>query len=461
MSWIGWFTVAILFMTDPSFSAIPIVGTISLVSSLLLSIRAPLLGLYLLPLPLMIGPVNAFPIQGIGYVTAGDLYSIILIARSLFLHDAEMGKAQKLFLLTGFFMLLIGTALSYDLLGSIVGLTRIIQYALLIRVSIILIKTPAEFRSLFNSWIFITTLCAVMMLWHFYCGRSNMVYWMSDPGFDGSINFGRTDLFFRATFFYANFFIPMGLSIIFSFITLLMRAESNRVTNRLLLLTIPVNVIALIINNTRSMLIPAIFLCGLALIWSIWDSIAHGGKKLQKIISLILISIFSMWILFGYFITDPQSVALSERIITNESVVMRLSVWESALARMIDNPFRLIFGWGPGATQRQIEQSHMKKLLTGTLGNTEGAFDSTIVGFLVEYGFILSSLLFIYILVWFLSMMHYFQVTGNAIALSAIAMAVALIFCHIFQQFTFTPPGLMALQVLAIPPFTEKSTVQN
>jgi hypothetical protein len=38
------------------------------------------------------------------------------------------------------------------------------------------------------------------------------------------------------------------------------------------------------------------------------------------------------------------------------------------------------------------------------------------------------------------------------LTLSLLAMMVTLLVCHVFQQFTLSPPALMALQVFAIKP---------
>jgi hypothetical protein len=447
-----WFIDALLFLIDPSSSAIPVVSVLSLASSAVLIVRDPQLSVYLLPLPMMIGPVFAFSFYGIGYITAGDLYSVILIARSFLIDDSHMRKTGKIILLTGASILVLSTVFSVDLTASIVGCARILQYALLVRVSMIFVRRPAEYRMLFNSWVFITTLCSIMMLWHFFSGRINMIYWVRTPGYDESLNLERLDVFFRAHFFYASFFVPMGLSLIYSFVAVLKRIETSRMMNALLSATIPVNFIALIMNNTRSMIVPVIILCGMITVWFFWRSVFGAGLKFRKMLMLILVSGFSIWMLFGSLVTAPQKNALFERVINKESVILRLSIWDSALAKILDNPFRLLLGWGPQATMRQYERPFMQKLLTGSLGNTEGAFDSTIIGFIVEFGLVLSTFIFIYISIWLVTMIRYYTTNRNPAVFSILMMAAALVFCHVFQQFSFTPPGLIALQVFAIQP---------
>ena len=314
LSCAGWFVDALLFMVDPSSSAIPVVSALSLTFGALLIVRAPLFGLYLLPLPMMIGPVYAFSFYGIGFVTAGDLYSTVLIIRSFFMDFPPMRRAGKQILLIGLLLLMLGTVFSVDLNASIVGFSRILQYALLVRVSLIFIQRPAEYRMLFNSWVFITTLCSIMMLWHFFSGRMNMVYWVRTPGYDESLNFERFDVFFRAYFFYSNFFIPIGLSLIYSFIAILKRIEPSRMVKMLLLATIPVNIIALIMNNTRSMIIPVIVSCGVVAAWTFWRSFFRASAKFRKIVVLILISVFGIALLLGSLIAASMALASNAAI---------------------------------------------------------------------------------------------------------------------------------------------------
>ncbi len=457
LSWIGWTTAAVLFMIEPSMPAISYVVAISLVFSTFLSFRTPLLSLYLLPLPMMIGPVFVLPIEGVVAVTAGDLYAVILIIRTLFLRAGRLTNLGQLFLLLGTCLLVLSAALSPDLGSSLVGLAKILQYALLVRASIILIKQPSDLRELFTAWVFITTFCAIMMLWHFYNGRPYMIYWQDDTGYDATIDLERFDVLIRLTYFYANIFVPIGLSILYSLMSIMMKVERNGFTRILLGMTIPVNLIALIMNNSRAMLVPVAVLSVLILLGFCWESLIRPKLKMREIVFLVMINGFSTWLLTDFFITAPQRVALLERSYDSGSVIMRWSVWISAVSKMLDDPLRLLVGWGPQSTARQLEGTNMQNLLTGTLGNVEGAFDSTVVGFLVEFGIIISTLLFAYIAFWLFRTWRYYRLTGEAFALVLLVMSTALVFAHIFQQFGLAPPSLMALQLLTFLPIFRKT----
>jgi hypothetical protein len=203
--WTGWVVTILLFMIDPYLREIQYTAILSLTASMVLAVRAPFLGLCFLPLPWMIGPIIAFPAVGIGYITAGDLYSATLIVRSLFIHVKRPNRRGRLIIAGIFFWLLLSAAFSDDLVSSIVGLGRFVQYALLTRIAIILIRNTTDYKSIFNSWVLITTICSIMMLWHFYHGRSNLIFWAIAPDdFDDGLNFHRIDLFFSGGLFLSH-----------------------------------------------------------------------------------------------------------------------------------------------------------------------------------------------------------------------------------------------------------------
>ena len=92
----------------------------------------------------------------------------------------------------------------------------------------------------------------------------------------------------------------------------------------------------------------------------------------------------------------------------------------------------------------------MQDLLTGSLGNVESAFDSTIVGLVVEYGIIFATLVIVYISLWFYRTWAYLKGTGDTMAFAILVMSAALLSAHIFQQFGLSPAALMALQLFGL-----------
>ena len=379
LTWISWTTVTIFFMIEPTMSAISYVVVVSLIFSTILGLKYPLLCLYLLPLPMMIGPVMIYPVPSIGAITVGDVYASVLIFRSLFMRFGHIKKNNQEILFACILLLVISTIFSTNFKASFVGLVKILQFALLVRVSMILITEKSYLRNLYNSWALITTLCTIMMLWHFYNGRPQMIYWNNDLGIADVINLDRYDVLFRPTFFYANFWIPLGLSIIYSVLTFFDKTEKREYIKMLLLLAAPVNLFALLVNNSRAMLVPILVLLAIIIIIKLWITITKQQRNIRRILLLLLIISICVRIFSELLITPSQKIALLERSNNSESVLMRLSVWENVFKKTLDDPIRLLVGWGPQSTSRQLEESDMQSLLTGILGNVEGAFDSTII----------------------------------------------------------------------------------
>lgn len=455
LSWMGWTSVAVLYMVESSMSEISYMVVISLVFSTLLIYRAPLQSLYLLPLPMMIGPVILIPVTENIFITAGDLYALFFITRTIFMKGIHLKNFVRILLLIGTFMIIISTAFSLELGSSVVGLIKIIQYALLVRGTIVLINSSSNCRNLLTAWIFITTLCSIMMLWNFYNGRPLMINWNDEMMY--SVDLMRDDVLFRPTFFYTNIFIPLGLSVLYSIINIVIKVESSSFTRKCIISTIPVNIIALIMNNTKAMLIPIAILSGLILLKYSWSFIIRPSSIIGKIIVIALLIGVSVWSFTEYFITVPQLSALSERLGDHGSVVMRWSVWTAVLPKMLDNPLRLLVGYGPQATTRQLETTNMQNMLTGSRGNIEGSFDSTIVGFLIEYGIIITSAIILYIALWFYQAWKCFKLTKEAFIAVLSMMLIALVIAHFFQQYGLSPPGLMALQLFAYLPTLKKA----
>jgi hypothetical protein len=404
---------------------------------------------------MMIGPILSFPIFGVGFITAGDIYSLFFILRTSLLKGPRAKKLIKQILVLSSVLLMISSAFSQDLFASVAGLLKILQYALMIKATNILIRKPEELRLLFVSWVYITTLCSIMMLLHFFQGRPALISWLNDPNSNIGMDFSRSDVLYRSTFFYANIYIPIGLSVIYSLINTLMRARQTKFNAVLLFLTIPINLFALIINNTRSMLMPVIVFCSLILIVYFIYNLLHANYNFRKVVFLSIVFGVSICFFLGSFLQSSQRSALIDRTLNLESVYLRLSIWESVLNRLPDNTFRLLIGFGPQSTVRQSESSAIRNLLTGSLGNTEGAFDSTIIGFLVEYGLIFSILVFFTISVKFLMMINKLLLFRDIATLSLLVMSAVLILCHITQQFGLSPPGLIALQIFSLKIFPD------
>lgn len=453
-------TVAVLFMFDHLSPLISIVSSIALFFSAVLIVKAPLQGLYLLPLPLMIGPVFSFSVGGVN-ATVGDVYSVVLILRVILPYASRLNVGFHPLVLLGLWLLLLSTIFSGDIGASFVGLTKITQFLLLVWVSTTLLKgqedtSHSRWHNIFTAWALITTLCSIMMLWFLYNGQPYfLLTWYSDTDRYEAVDLNQSYSLFRAMFFYTNIFIPLGLSLLYALLTVLSKTKISKLKRFLLLLSLPINAAALIANNTRSMLIPVTILGGLVIIWFCWRALSR--PKSNFLMLVIIVSVMTGAVnSSSVLMSASQLIVLQERTADSSSMEARLSVWGSVIFKVLDDPLRLLVaGWGPQATTRQAGES-MKKFLTGSQGNTEGAFDSTPIGFLVEYGAILTTLVFAYVAGWFFRLWRYTRKTRDSFTLTLWLMGCAFVFASLFQQFMFSAPALMAMQLFAFVPVAKK-----
>ena len=447
LGWAGWVTVAVLFAVDPASRIMEIVSVVSVLTFAVVVFHAPLSGLCLLPLPLMIGPVLSFPIVDVGRVTVGDVCSTILIIRTMLLRYApDMSAPTSLRFAS--WILVLSAVLSIDIGASAIALVKIFQFTLLVCASAKLVRQPVDVRNIMISWVMTTTLCAAMLLWFLYQGLpAFMLYWVSNIDTNDIADFSRADVLFRPTFFYTNFFIPAGLSLLYGIVAILTTVESRGVARAFIYFSVPVNFIALVLNNTRAMLVPVVLLGGATVIWFAWQTFTQLKLHLLAVVFLVLVAILGVGAISDVLVSPEQGVALEVRAEDTGSLEVRLDMWGAVLKKALDDPLRLLFvGWGPQITTRS-GHSIVKTLLTGTGGNIEGAFDSVVVGLLIDNGLVFVTLLLGYVAFWLYRTWRLWRNTNDDFVLALLLMGVALIVSHLFQQFGISPPALMAMQV--------------
>jgi hypothetical protein len=452
-------------MYDAQSSFVPVIASLSLLFSVILIFKAPTQGLYLLPLPLMIGPAFSLPVGGVN-ATMGDFYSTLLILRVMLPYTSRLNVGIHPIILVGSMLLFLSVIFSAEILPSFVGLTKITQFALLVWASNILLK-PNEnvytnrLRNIFTAWSMVTTLCAIMMLWFLYKGQPYfLLTWATGTDMYEITDLDQSVNLYRTMFFYTNIFVPLGLSLVYALMAVLMSIEVSKFKRFFLLLSLPINTAALVANNTRSMLLPVAVLTVLVLTVFFWRILLRSQfRSKSNFLILIMLSLIMVGVANSgsVLMSASQLIVLQERITDSSSMEARLSVWGSVIFKVLDDPLRLlVVGWGPQATTRQGGEI-MKEFLTGSQGNTEGAFDSTPIGFLVEYGAILTTLAFSYITVWFFRLWKYSRKNSDAFALTLLLLGAAVAFASLTQQFTFSAPAFMALQLFAFMPNVRRS----
>jgi len=121
---------------------------------------------------------------------------------------------------------------------------------------------------------------------------------------------------------------------------------------------------------------------------------------------------YSMIPLIAYFLFDFFS-EINTYVLDLSSFTVRLCVYESTISVLMDNPARLLFGFGPDSSNLLSSSQILKA--QQCLSSQQGAIDSGWMTFLFEYGLIFISLLLIFNLyvliqlIYFIKSRHHLQ----------------------------------------------------
>lgn len=450
--WMAWIGLAVLFCLNPYAGYIVPASFITLALSVLLAFCSPREATYLLPIALLLGPIYAISGPGVGNVNLGDLYSLALLFSLLVISKRRVSLRITPLLMAFVFLLVGSTCFAADVPAAIAGLAKVMQFIVLVWVTQQHIKTDSERVNWFLGWIIAVTIGGMMMLWFWGVLKpSFLLDWSNAGGESESADFLRTDVLFRPSYFYTNFHLPLGMCIVVGVWLILSNVVTLNVATRLFLaFSIPVNLITLILNNTRAIMLPVAVALAVLLVTYAWRALNSARGRIRLIFVFLLTGLLTYastnWINF------PQMTALYERTTDEASMQARLDLWAGSLSKVVDHPVRLfITGFGPQATVRQ-SSDEMKDLLTGVTGASEGAFDSTLVGFLVEYGAITTMLVVAYFFWWMRKVLATSWRSGNPVWGLYANLGFVIFFSQFFQQFGFSPPALIALQLLTFVP---------
>jgi len=450
--WLLWGFEAILFAYNPYSELVSFFSVITLSFSVLLAFISPLKAVYLLPTAMLLGPIYSITGFGLGIINSGDIVAFALIVSPL------LGSKRRLLVKCSssvlfWCIIFVGSTLySLDFFAALSGLLKIIQFILIIWVANSYIDARDNRISLFISWIVATTISSILMAYSAFAqGPQFLLNWTNPSGDLIALDLNSGGDLLRLSYFYSGIHIPIGLTILTALWVLLKRSiHIGAFAKWLLIFSIFINSIVLVANNTRAMLIPVV----VVIIYLVASSVLK--VIFTKKSGILLVSVFLMIPLlagvFPSFNDSDISVALTERSLDASPLQARIELWESSLIKLLDYPIRfLLTGFGAQATARQ-NSPELIDLRTSFNNTTEGAFDSTIIGVIVEFGLLALISVIIYLGRWFKIMYRAKIISGNPIYGFYIVIAIVIIFASIFQQIGFSPAALMVLQLFAFRP---------
>ena len=192
---------------------------------------------------------------------------------------------------------------------------------------------------------------------------------------------------FRASYFYANVFYVLGSAAIVSFVAIFspIRAIYKYLSVGILVATLS----TILVMFTKTAMV-ALTLCIV-----IWFFLALSNRtsgregKLGKQMLLVGLIIMLFWVVI-LRIADTSDYYQLE----TESLNLRLTVIASSIEVLLQNPERVVFGFGPDASTR-VGNTVMEAARSSGAG-VEGAIDSAYMTFIFEYGLIFFVLFALY-----------------------------------------------------------------
>jgi hypothetical protein len=192
---------------------------------------------------------------------------------------------------------------------------------------------------------------------------------------------------FRASFYYTNILYVLGAAAIASVVAIF---TTNKIIYKLISIVILLALLAALFIMFAKTGIIALLVSMVMLVVALFiaDTIPNKHRRIMRCV-YILTAALSAGFLY-YYITN-----MSEGYVFDTgSFNLRLSVYESTLNVLSQNPERLLFGFGPdSSTLLSGEIIESAKTSRSTI---EGAIDSAYMTFLFEYGVIFVILFVIY-----------------------------------------------------------------
>jgi len=441
---VSWVCYGIIFLFQPPENYLQFIGLFSMLLSIIVAIKSPIEGLYLLPFPLLLGPISPLLFNFL-MLTIGDIYSLFLILIVFTTKKIKLTESSRIVFFTITILLLISTLFSNNISGSIIGLVRTSQYLLLAYVTNRLISTNKEIFNIFYFWAMGSVLVAIIILWAYFNFWEPLLWKNNENRQIQNINLDTISYLYRPTYFYTNIWLPLNLSLIYIIYCLTKKGKYSFFMKLVLISCSIIILITIIINNSKSILFADGIVALFFLLYMIFkNKFLHKLIKVIPILILMGVLLFSM---YNKMIPDSQRDALFNRMNSSSSLQMRFSVWENVFNRIGDNIPKLIIGHGPQSAWRG---GINREFYTGVRGNTEGAFDSTPISIILENGIIIFFIITFFFFHIFLRIWKYWKLKKESIYMIFLIMFSVSILAHLTQQFAFNPASLSIVQVLAI-----------
>lgn len=368
------------------------VGLVAMVTSLVVSTMVKPWFAMTVPFVAVLAPVVSMSPFGFERILLSDLFvlgAVVLLSQQWLMTGAPIALSQRARLVgLGGVLAVISWAVSLDPVSSLPGLLNICLFGAVYLITVQTITSEALARKVVWAWVIAAFLGAVLTV-HGYIQGTPLLF--GSEGLGGSdyvTQVRQSQFFYRANYFYSNFFFVIGLAGVFLFIRAF---EAERVSERLgcrfgLFILLGV----LFLMNNKSALV------GLAVIVVLEVAFFRFGRSgfpraLRVLWATLIVAVIIMSVGMAgrVLVGEGQWESAVERLSDLESLKIRLQIVQGVAEYVVSSPKVLLVGLGPDVTTRMAGSGNpvIEMMLTNPVtGSVEGAIDSTYVTMLVEYG---------------------------------------------------------------------------
>jgi hypothetical protein len=412
----------------------------------------------LLPLVVLMGPIVRVSLwQGV-WVNVADAMLIVLVAGKIVdgrgsLIRVVLDRRSALWVpCLVLFLLSWGASISPT--ASVRCALNWIEMALVYWMTVDWPLEPEDGWRLLDAWCYAVSISCVLTLLKYLQGQP-MVSRTETEAVEIAAAIashrGRVDAYYKAFFFYYDFFWSVALATCIALISIVKR---HGIGLKLLWgSSCAICAVTMFVLNNRTAMAAAL-LCALWVLTGVGKQ--RGGIFHAIKIGVVLSFVGAMSIGLTLNLGDvigAQYTAASERLWNLMPFYNRLPIWRNTAKVLVENPIRLIVGFGPGMVEMKSGASDprvMTMLTNDSDGIMEGAVDNAPLGLLAEYGLFFVLLLSICLLreVRALSIRWLFAREPLAVTLRTLILVAA--FMGITQRLDVAKPMLILAQILGL-----------
>jgi len=235
-------------------------------------------------------------------------------------------------------------------------------------------------NTIFYSIIFSTTIGVILMFLAFYKGVNlNNFQGDSKSLISDALELDLSN--YRMSFFYTNFPLIISSSV---FILLFLISRFNKIIIKtLLIFFILLICLSLVTSGNKTLMITTLIVFIVSNFLFVGNGIYRKKNILYLLIFIPILNIF----IFSFFLNEFNSELFTQRMLSSDSFEDRIGVYRNVLNIYGNNISRIFFGYGSDFLTGAGDPIPAKKFkINYYTKNEQGAVDSGIITFIIEFG---------------------------------------------------------------------------